>query len=172
MIRSRGSAAEAWLCVPQVQLPIFPAHCTEITSELAFQQRDGRVCYFNGHLPVFIHDVADLASFRLYTSQLIANGSATQAQVARAFGVPLITVKRYSKKFREMGPQGFFRPVPPRQGHKLNAERVAQAQALLDAGVSVPDIGGRLGVLPNTIHKAIAHGRLKKSPRPMSGPLA
>jgi len=42
----------------------------------------------NGHLPVFTHGVEDLASFRLFTSQLIINGTATQGQINQAFGVP------------------------------------------------------------------------------------
>ena len=64
--------------MPQIQLPIFPFSSTAITSELAFEQRDGQVYYFNGHLPVFTHPVDDIASFRFFTSQLIANGSASQ----------------------------------------------------------------------------------------------
>ena len=57
--------------MPQVQLPIFPPGVTPITSEIAFQCEEGKVCYFNGHLPVFIHDKKELATFRLFTSQLI-----------------------------------------------------------------------------------------------------
>ena len=79
--------------MPQVQLPIFPEGVTHISSEIAFQCEDGKVCYFNGHLPVFIHDQEDLATFRMFSSQLVINGNATQAQIARAFGVPLVTVK-------------------------------------------------------------------------------
>jgi hypothetical protein len=148
--------------MPQIQLPIFPASSTAITDELAFEQREGTVYYFSGHLPVFSHPAGDLASFRFFTSQLIANGNATQAQVARAFGVPLVTVKRACKKLRTEGAAGFFRPVPPRQGHRLTAGRIERAQALLDEGLEVPAIGAQLGVLPNTIHKAISFGRLKK----------
>ena len=150
--------------MPQVQLPIFPASCTAITDELAFERRDGSVYYFNGHLPVFSHAVDDLASFRFFTSQLISNGSASQSQISQAFGVPLVTVKRYCKKLREEGGAGFFGPVAPRQGHKLTEERLAQAQAMLDEGWSVPAIGAELSVLPNTLHKAISYGRLKKKP--------
>ncbi|HEY5792894.1 MAG TPA: hypothetical protein VIS74_06310 [Chthoniobacterales bacterium] len=58
---------------------------------MAFAHRDGKVCYFNGHLPVFIHESKDLATFRLFSSQLVINGNATQAQISRAFGVPLVT---------------------------------------------------------------------------------
>ena len=44
--------------------------------------------YLNGHLPVYVHDKSDLATFRLFSTQLVINGNATQAQIARAFGVP------------------------------------------------------------------------------------
>jgi hypothetical protein len=152
--------------MPQIQLPVFPASSTAITSELAFEQRDGQVYYFNGHLPVFTRPAVDIASFRFFTSQLVANGSVSQDQISRAFGVPLITVKRACKKLRLEGAAAFFRPTPPRQGHKLTPEILAQAQALLDEGMEVPDIGELLGVLPNTQHKAISFNRLKKRSRP------
>lgn len=150
--------------VPQIQLPIFPASSTAINDELAFEMRDGQVVYFNGHLPVFTHPVNDIAAFRLFTSQLIANGSASQSQIAKAFGVPLISVKRSCKLLRERGAGGFFTPPPPSRGHKLTPELLIQAQTLLDEGYAVPEIAQQTGVLANTIHKAISFGRLKKSP--------
>ena len=148
--------------MPQIQLPIFPSQSTAITSELAFQEREGSVWYFNGHLPVFSHAVNDLGSFRLFTSQLIANGNASQSEISRAFGVPLVSVKRASKTLREQGAKGFFAPRPPQRGHKLTPERLGQVQDLLDAGMEVPLIGEQTGVLANTIHKALRDGRLKK----------
>ncbi len=81
---------------------------THISSEIAFQCQDGNVCYFNGHLPVFIHEKDDLATFRMFSSQLVINGSATQAQIARAFGVPLVTVKRCVKLAPSRWGAGFF----------------------------------------------------------------
>jgi hypothetical protein len=42
--------------MPQVQLPIFPAGVTHINSEIAFEERDGKVYYFNGDLTVFVHE--------------------------------------------------------------------------------------------------------------------
>ncbi len=62
---------------------------------------------------------------------------------------------------RKQGAAGFFRPAKPQQGHKLTAQRLEEVQELLDAGMGVPAIGAQLGVLPNTIHKAIRAGRLK-----------
>ena len=98
--------------MPQIQLPVFPAASTTITSELAFEQRDGQVFYFNGHLPVFNHAVDDIASFRFFASRLIANGTASEGQTSRAFVVPLITVKRMCKKLREHGAAAFYRSPP------------------------------------------------------------
>jgi len=148
--------------MPQIQLPLFPASSTAITDELAFEQREGMVYYFNGHLPVFSHPVEDIASFRFFTSQLVVNGNASQGQISRAFGVPVVTIKRSCKKLRNEGAAGFFRAAVPRQGHKLTDELLGRAQALLDGGLDVPAIGAQLGVLPNTLHKAISYGRLKK----------
>lgn len=151
--------------MPQIQLPIFPSQSTLITRELAFEEREGTVWYFNGHLPVFSHPKDDIGSFRFFSSQLIANGNASQGEISRAFGVPLVSVKRACKKLREEGAAGFFRSREPQQGHKLTAQRLEEVQGLLDAGMEVPAIGAQVGVLPNTIHKAIRAGRLKKKSR-------
>lgn len=162
--------------MPQIQLPVFPAGSTEINSALAFERRDHQVTYFNGHLPVFTHSVDDLAAFRFFSTQLIINGTASQSQIVKAFGVPLTTVKRYTKKYRQEGGKAFFGPPRRRPGSKLTAERLAQAQQLLDQGMEVPEVSRQLGVLATTLHKAIQSGRLrvhkKKSPRhrPRSGP--
>jgi hypothetical protein len=158
--------------MPQRQLPIFPEDCTPITPEIAFQRCGDSVIYLNGHLPVFTHAVDDLASFRMFTSQLCVNGSATQPQIARAFGVPLTTVKRMCAKLRNDGAGAFFAPKPRREGPKLTAEALKKAQSMLDAGAAVPEISTELGVLQTTLHKAIGDGRLKKklnppTPRPI-----
>jgi transposase len=160
----------------QVQLPLFPSGTTLITPELAFERRDNQVVYFNGHLPVFTHAVDDLSSFRMFTSQLIVNGTASQGQIVKAFGVPLVTVKRGVKRYRQGGAKPFFSPPVKRVGHRLTPERLEQAQQLLDEGRSVSEVGRALGVLGSTLHKAIDYGRLrqalKKSPRSLSKPLS
>ena len=147
--------------MPQVQLPIFPAGVTHINSEVAFEERDGKVYYFNGHLPVFVHEKSALATFRLFSTQLVINGNATQAEISRAFGVPLVTVKRYVKLYREHGAAAFFAPAKKRSGSKLTAEVCQQVQGLLDQGLTVPEVGRELGILSNTLHKAIRAGRLR-----------
>jgi len=147
--------------MPQLQLPVFPAGTSAINSELAFERRDDQVVYFNGHLPVFTHTAQDLASFRFFTTQLIINGSASQGEIVKAFGVPMTTVKRCCRLYRERGASGFFKPPARRQGHRLTPEKLAQAQGMLDEGKRVPAISVQLGILASTLHKAIDDGRLK-----------
>ncbi len=148
--------------MPQLQLPVFPAATTDITPELAFQCRDDQVVYWNGHLPVFTHRTGDLASFRFFTTQLIINGTASQGQIVKAFGVPLTTVKRCCRLYRERGAEAFFKPAPRRQGSRLTPERLTQAQRLLEEGQTVPQISRHLSILASTLHKAIDDGRLKQ----------
>jgi len=146
--------------MPQLQLPIFPPGLTSITEDLAFQQEDGKVVYFHGLLPVFQHDEKDLKSFRMYTSQLIANGTVRQRDIVRAFGVPLATVKRYMKVHRQQGAAGFYQPPRRRSATVLTLEVKQRAQALLDEGKSVPEVSSEIGVASNTLHKAVHAGRL------------
>ena len=155
--------------MPQVQLPIFPAGSVEINRELACRSEGEQVVYYNGHLPVFTHAKEDLASFRLFTGQLIVQGSATQGDISKAFGVPLVAIKRATKCFREQGARGFFAPRPRREGSKLNAQKLEQARLLLVNGHPLPVVSQQTGVLTDTLRKAIAAGRLppvKKKKRP------
>jgi transposase len=146
--------------MPQLQLPLFPEGLTAINEDLAFQRQDGLVVYFHGLLPVFQHGEKDLKSFRLFTSQLIANGTVRQRDIVQAFGVPLATVKRYMKVHRELGAAGFFRPPRRRSASVLTPEMKQRAQALLDEGQEVPQVSLAVGVAGNTLHKAIRAGRL------------
>ena len=154
--------------MPQAQLPIFPEGTTLITPELAFERRGDQVVYFNGHLPVLTHEQDDLATFRMFITQLIVNGTASQGQIAKTFGLSLTTVKRCVKKFRERGSKAFYQAPAKRQGRKLDSERLAQAQGLLDQGQRVPAISAALGVLASTLHKAIDSGRLHQKKRKTS----
>ena len=147
--------------MPQLQLPIFPAGVTEINSQIAIQKEACRVYYLHGHLPVFQHQEQDVRSFRMFTSQLIAGGTVKPKEIVKTFGVPMVTVKRYVKLYREHGAKGFYEA---RSRHSsasvLKGPVLEQAQQLLDETRSVPEVAAELKVLPNTLHKAIRAGRL------------
>lgn len=144
----------------QLQLPVFPAGVTAINNQIAIACEAGKVAYVLGHQAVFQHEKADLASFRLFTSQLIDQGTVRHGDVARTFGVPLATVKRYVRLYRDQGPKGFFAPRRRRSASVLNEGMKTRAQVQLNAGKSVPEVGRELDILPNTLHKAIRAGYL------------
>jgi transposase len=156
--------------MPQMHLPFFPDGVEHITSELAFEKKDGQVTYFNGHMPVFIHAEDDRATFQMITAQFCVNGNAKQADIARAFGVTLISVKRAVKRYREKGTAGFYE-APKRRGPAvLTAEVLEQAQGLLDEGLETSEVADQLGVKRNTLAKAIGAGRLHKPAKKKTSP--
>ena len=82
-------------------------------------------------------------------------------EIVKAFGVPVITVKRYVKVFREHGAKGFYETKARRSSATvLKGEVVERARLLLEQGQSVPEVARELKVLANTLHKAIRAGRL------------
>lgn len=94
--------------MPQLQLPIFQEGTHLITENLGYQRDDQQVVYLNGMLPVFMHDIDDTASFQMIVSQFYINGAAKQVDLANAFGIKPLALKRWVKKYREGGPKAFF----------------------------------------------------------------
>ena len=148
--------------MPQMHLPFFPDGVEHITSELAVEKKDGRVTYFNGHMPVFIHAEDDIATFRMITAQFCINGNAKQAEISRAFGVTPISVKRAVKLYREKGVSGFYGEPNRRGAAVLTDEVLKQAQDLLNEGLETSEVAEELAVKSNTLAKAIRAGRLHK----------
>jgi len=147
----------------QAQLPLFPDGTTDINANLAFERRDDIVTYFHGHLPVFQHHVDDRKTFRLAASQFYVNGSASQADLCRAFGVTTISLKRAVKLFREKGAAGFYAPRGSRGAAVLTPPVMEKAQQLLDEGNAVADVARELGIKPDTLGKAVAAGKLHRA---------
>ena len=146
--------------MPQLLLPIFPDAVTPIKELLSVGKLDGQIVYFHGVLPVFSHAEEDLATFRMITAQFIEQGHLRVVDVSRAFGVPALSVKRALKRYRQEGPKGFY-VLPRRRGPAvLTAEVLKQAQALLDAGQTVPSVAAELGIKSDTLSKAVRAGRL------------
>ena len=94
--------------MPQTILPVFTDDITLINNRFGFQRNGDIVYYFQGQFPVYQHPINDIRSFRLFTSQLVINGNATQSEIVKAFGVSAISVKRWVKRYREEGASGFF----------------------------------------------------------------
>lgn len=148
--------------MPQMQLPIFSEGITPINQNIGFVKQDGSVTYFYGSLPVFTHDQDDVRAFQMFTSQLYINGSSTQAEICRAFGVTAISVKRSVKRYRQQGVAGFFQKRKCRGAAVLTSDVLAEVQALLDTGTQIPEIGRKLDLKADTLYKAVRVGKLHK----------
>jgi hypothetical protein len=111
------------------------------------------------------HGKNDIASLRMFGRQLIVPGSATIGQVQRAFGVPLVSIKRATKLYRAPGATGFFAPQPRRAGRTPTPGKLDDACALPAVGEPVARIGRLLEVMPDTIRRpsqrAACHGSQK-----------
>jgi transposase-like protein len=157
----RASAAKIRKRImPQPLLPMFPADVTAINELVSFAKRDGTVYYFNGPMPVFSHLETDRASFRMFTSQLVANDNCTQAQIVRAFGISAISMKRYVKQYREKGLAGFFKGRAARQPRVLTPAVLQKAQELIQQGGGRNQVAQELGIKSDTLRKAIQAGRI------------
>jgi len=157
--------------MPQLQLPIFPAGVTEINSQIAVLQKDGTVHYIHGHLPVFHHAESDVRGFRMFTSQMVVDGTVKPKELVRAFGVPMISVKRSVKVYRERGTEGFYAPKPRHSSASvLKGDVLNRAQKMLDEGKSIPEVGKELDVLLTTLHKAVDAGRLRYQKKAVPSP--
>lgn len=149
--------------MPQLQLPIFYDGVNPITNDIGYEKRDKTIVYYCGTMPIFSHQEDDLDSFRTITCQFYINASASQAQIAQAFGINVQALKRWVKRFREKGPKAFYQPRETR-GHApvLTTEVRSKAQLILDTGASVSQTAKELDIGYDTVRKAIADGRLAK----------
>ena len=147
----------------KMQLPLFPPELTFINRQISFQKKDGKIYYFHGLFPLFSHEESDLQSFRLITSQLVVSGNVKQIEIAKAFGVTYISVKRSVSTLRNKGPEGFFKKeAKARTPHVFTDEVVKKVQGYLDKEYSPSEIAEKLNLKANTIRKAIQSGRLRK----------
>jgi len=133
-----------------------------INANLGFVTKDKTVTYIYGSLPIFSHDVDDMKTFRMISSQLYVNGSASQAEICRAFGVSRISVKRSVKLYREKGVAGFFEKRKCRGPAVLTPTVLEQIQRMLDAEQSIPEIAVELSLKADTLRKAVSAGKLRK----------
>ena len=92
----------------------------------------------------------------MITSQLCVSGRVKQVQISCAFGITLVSVKRY----REEGPQGFYAVKKMRSASVLTKQVLIEAQLLLDDGLTVKEVAERMELKRDTLLKAARAGKL------------
>ena len=147
----------------EVILPLFLDGCQRITDVVGYERRDGMIYYFHGMLPIFSHGEDDRASFKMFTSQLISNGECQNVDIQKAFGITKNSVCRALKKFRTEGCAAFYEKKATRGAVVLTADVLAEAQRLLDSGLSRASTADQLSIKRDTLRKAINTGLLHES---------
>lgn len=146
--------------MPQLQLPAFPTDSVYVSKFISFKKEMSTVIYFNGAMPIFSHDENDIKAFRVITSQLYVNGLVSQAEIARAFGVTDISVKRAVKLFRAKGIDGFYQERHTRGPAVLTEETVREVQEELNKAATIAEVAEKFALKRDTLHKAVRVGRL------------
>jgi len=141
-------------------LPLVPDGANQINDLLSVVQDGGDFIYFMRAWPIFSHAESDTASFRMFTAQLISQGTCRQCEVLKAFGVSSSSVNRSVKLYAEEGPAGFYKQRATRGGSVMTEKVIEQAQELLDAGCSRKHIAEQLSIKSDTLRKAIDAGKL------------
>ena len=149
----------------QALLPLIPQEGVEINELISVVRKKDQWIYFHGAQPVFQHRPDDIRTFRMFTSQLCDQGTCTQAQIIRTFGVSKNGVLRNVAKYKKEGVEGFYRPRKGRGPSVMTAEVREKAQELLDKGQPRKSIATKLNINRDTLRKAIDRGDLVEPAR-------
>ncbi len=141
-------------------MPLIADGATRVSDFISVTRENGQWVYFCGAQPVFHHAESDVASFRMFTAQLICQDVCRQVDIIRAFGVSKNSVIRSVDKYRAGGVKAFYAARGTRRASVLTPEVTAQAQQLLGAGWSRREVADHLNLKVDTLRKAIQQGRL------------
>jgi transposase len=139
---------------------------TVINGRCFLRQTDGWMVLFVNGQPVFSYDVNDVAASRLAMVQLVVSKAAQQQEVARAFGVKRVTVRRQVEKYQAGGVATL---VPKKRGPKGPRLTGGRTQKVIlkrkEEGESNCQIAQRLGISEASIRLALKRaGYVPKTP--------
>jgi len=130
------------------------------------RQTDGYIVVFVREQPIFSYDTDDVAARRLAIVQLAESKVASQAEIARSFGVKRLTVYRQIEKYRVGGVPAL---VPRKRGPKGPRVTGGRRDKIIakrkESGESNYRIAERLGVSESSIRQALKRmGYEEKAP--------
>ncbi|MFQ5688475.1 MAG: hypothetical protein ACE5GV_17650 [Candidatus Scalindua sp.] len=139
----------------------FPEEMTEINNKIAFIKRANTVYHYAGNIPVFLHHADDINAFRMYVCQLYICGNCKQSEMAKAFGISKISIKRIVNKYHQEGISGFFeKRTYNRKSSVMTLDILNRAQEMLNKGKTKRDIALKLKIKRDTLSMAIRKGKL------------
>lgn len=147
-----------------MQLPIFPQSTTLVNGNVGFFEKDDFVYYLHNGSPIYCHATNDVNSYRYITANLVVTKLCRPGELAAALGVNNRNIQRYAKALREKGSDWFFHREAKRgDAHKLTAQKLQQAQQMLDDSCAVAEAARRVGVTEGALRYHFRKGRLKKN---------
>jgi transposase len=109
-----------------------------ISDVVCVENLNGAWTYWVYLWPIYTHEQSQRAQFRYIAATLINAGLCKQVEIVRAFGVDRKMLGRAQQQLRERGAESFFQKRSGRKGGTiLTGERLAQAQQLLNEGLSM-----------------------------------
>lgn len=148
----------------QFKLPLFPRDIKLINNHIGFRKQDGFVYYIHSGSPIYCHKEDDKNSYRHTLASLVVNNLCTIGELSAALGINRKNIERYTKTYREHGPEYFFnRPDGRGQCHKMTDELLRVIQEELDSGMSQYRIALEHGISDSAIAYHINKGTLKKN---------
>jgi DNA-binding CsgD family transcriptional regulator len=146
--------------MPQALLPIFPDGLTLINNIVGFQREKEKIFYFLGQAVLYQHEEKDEKSFRYITSQLVINGTVTQAEIVRALKVSPRSVQRYVKKMRKGGAEAIFAKKKARKATVFTPEVIEQIIKKTESGKTKSKIAKELNIKYDTLLKGIKRNNI------------
>ena len=144
-----------------VKSPTLPIGSTMISDVLCVENLNGTWTYSVYLWPIYTHEHSQRPQFRYIAATLINAGLCKQVQIVRAFGVDRKMLGRAQQQLKERGAESFFQKRSGRKGGTiLTEERLAQAQQLLNEGLSRGEVCAELQIKTDTLRKALKDGRL------------
>ena len=144
----------------QPVLPLLPADAVPIGPVAGLVEGpQGGVVYVSG-LVTFVFAAGDEVGRRLAAVQLVSTKIATAAAVARAFGVGIVTLWRWTSGYDSAGVAGLIpAKTGPKGPSKLTEQVAAWIRDLDGQGLSLAAIAARSGVSTATVRVALGRRR-------------
>jgi len=147
----------------QLYAPIFPRDSKYINTRVAVKEEQGMVHYVANGMPIYVHGIEELGSFRHIICLLIEQGLCRRKEVVACFCITDDFVGKALRIYRKDGGEALYRPQKKRSANKIFGATLTRIQSKLDKGQSVNSIAKEEGLSEGSIRHQIKIGRLKKS---------
>ena len=148
----------------QTQFAFIPQKAEIISENIAIHYDNENIVFYNASGPIYTCKKDDDVGVRLAEAMFSDMRLASPKVLSEALNVHQSTVFRNRKKYQEGGASALKDNWRPRSPHKLTEERLAQAQELINQGLSNVQVAQKIGIVEGTIRYAINKGKLKCSP--------